>query len=70
MKNWTCNIGVSGRVFRGLMGAALLAAGLYLVLKTNSAFWGTGLCTIGCFAIFEAIFGWCALKAAGFKLPF
>jgi hypothetical protein len=70
MKKWTCNIGFGGRIFRGVLGAAMLATGLYLILKTDHAFWGCGLCTLGAFGIFEAIVGWCALRAMGVKSPF
>jgi hypothetical protein len=48
----------------------MLATGLYLILKTDHAFWGCGLCTLGAFGIFEAIVGWCALRAMGVKSPF
>lgn len=70
MSNWNCNIGTGGRIFRGVLGFAALAAGLYLVLATEHAFWGTGLCAIGAFGIFEAVKGWCALRAVGIQLPF
>ena len=69
MSEWTCNIGIRGRVFRGILGLLLVGLGLYLILKADQAFWGTGLCTLGAFAIFEAIKGWCALRAMGIRLP-
>ncbi|MAB76643.1 MAG: hypothetical protein CMO47_09330 [Verrucomicrobiales bacterium] len=70
MASWKCNINPRGRILRGLLGLTTLAGGIYLLLKTDSAFWSTGLCTLGAFAIFEGIKGWCALRAMGVKLPF
>ena len=70
MANWSCNIDTRGRVIRGLAGLIALAGGIYLLIATDSAFWSTGLCTLGAFALFEAVKGWCALRALGVRLPF
>lgn len=70
MSEWSCNIGIRGRVIRGILGLLLIALGLYLILQKDEAFWGTGFCTFGAFAVFEAIKGWCALRAMGIRLPF
>jgi len=70
VSTWSCNISRTGRVVRICIGLLLLAAGIYLILAIDSAFWGTGLCTLGAFGIFEGIKGWCAMRAMGFKTPF
>jgi len=68
--NWQCNIDRRGRVFRGILGAIALGAGLYLILRTDHDFWGTGACAVGAFTLFEAIKGWCAIRAMGIGTPF
>lgn len=70
MSEWTCNIGLRGRLFRGALGLLTLGAGIYLLLAVDAAFWGSGLCAFGGFAVFEAIVGWCAIRAMGIRLPF
>jgi len=70
MDTWSCNIDSRGRIIRALVGIVVLASGVYLLIGTDSAFWSTGLCTLGAFALFEAVKGWCALRALGVKLPF
>lgn len=70
MTKWSCNIDSRGRIIRGLLGMVALASGIHLLIRTDSAFWSTGLCTLGAFALFEAVKGWCALRALGVKLPF
>lgn len=68
--SWQCNIDKRGRVFRGVLGAITLGAGIYLILQTDHDFWGSGACAIGVFALFEAIKGWCAIRAMGIGTPF
>ena len=68
--NWQCNIDRRGRIFRGILGALTLGAGIYLVFWTDHSFWGSGACALGAFAIFEAIKGWCAIRAFGIGTPF
>jgi len=68
--NWQCNIDRRGRLFRGILGAILLGAGIYLVFWTDHSFWGSGACALGAFAIFEAIKGWCAIRSLGIGTPF
>lgn len=68
--NWSCNIGRTGRVVRGTIGLACLGIGIWLLLTDRAAFWATGLCAIGAFAIFEALKGWCAIRAIGMRTPF
>lgn len=66
---FACNIERSGRIVRGVVGLLSLVAGIYLV-TADQAFWGTGLCALGTFAVFEALKGWCALRALGIRTPF
>lgn len=70
MSAWSSNISPIGRIVRICLGLLMLAAGVYLVLKADSAFRGTGLCALGAFGIFEGIKGLCAMRALGFKTPF
>ena len=68
-----CNIDVYGRLLRGATGLILLGNGL-LMLAWNVP--GAGLASrvlqgamilMGAFCIFEAIVGWCAIRAMGYK---
>lgn len=60
------NIDAAGRWLRALMGVSLLAvAG---ILFHWGHLWMAGLVAAGgCFALFEAAFGWCAARACGIK---
>lgn len=64
-----CNIDRRGRLLRGILGALMLGAGIYLVGWTDHAFWGTGAIAAGAFGLFEAIKGWCAIRALGIGTP-
>jgi hypothetical protein len=68
--NWKCNIDRRGRYLRGFIGVLMLAGGVYLVGWSDHAFWGCGAIAGGAFAIFEAIKGWCAVRAMGIDTPF
>jgi hypothetical protein len=59
------NIGARGRITRGLTGAALLATAWFLF--PSSVWIGALLAVCGGFALFEAVRGWCALRACGIK---
>jgi len=67
---WQCNIDRRGRLVRGILGVLMLACGVYLFGWTEHAFWGFGAIASGAFAVFEAIKGWCAIRAMGIKTPF
>ena len=70
-----CNIDVLGRLLRGATGALLLFSGLMMW------FWAipdSGLpsrllqiviAASGAFCLFEAVVGWCALRAMGLRTP-
>jgi asparagine N-glycosylation enzyme membrane subunit Stt3 len=59
------NIDNRGRLVRGVMGALLLAGGLFAVFSI----WWLGLILLAsaAFVLFEAIRGWCGLRACGIK---
>ncbi|MEM9282403.1 MAG: YgaP-like transmembrane domain [Verrucomicrobiota bacterium] len=67
--NWTCNIDRKGRIFRAIFGLFLLGVGLYLLFWSDHDFWAMGSCSIGAFSVFEALKGWCAIRALGLNLP-
>lgn len=59
------NIGNQGRLVRGL-GAAGLFAGAWFAFGVS--FWlGLALALSGGFVLFEAVRGWCALRACGIR---
>jgi hypothetical protein len=59
------NISFQGRMARGITGAVLLIAGICLADVT---LWACiPLVVIGLFCIFEAVRGWCFLRACGVK---
>ena len=69
------NIDRQGRVFRAVGGVCLLAAALLMMFSVHGwPVWKTvaviGLACGGAFMLFEALLGWCALRACGLKTPF
>ncbi len=59
------NIGRPGRIARAVTGVALIVAGLWL---SGSCHWGClALVLCGGFAIYEALRGWCLMRACGIK---
>jgi hypothetical protein len=71
-----CNIDRRGKVARLIWGLLLLVAGCLILftsaLPTGSlkAWIGAVACFGGgAFALFEALVGWCAVRALGFKTP-
>jgi len=69
-----CNIDRKGRLIRGIMGIVFLGAALTLIFLTPP----TGvrrlvvvlLAFVGIFTIYEAVRGWCILRAMGRKTRF
>lgn len=60
---FTRNIDHRGRLFRGLGAVALLVAAGF---GFSASVWlGTGLLAAGVFVAFEALRGWCFLRACG-----
>ena len=62
------NIDKKGRIVRGLCALALLAGAAFGF--TVSVWLGLVLLASGIFAAFEAIRGWCGLRACGIKTKF
>jgi hypothetical protein len=62
------NLDGRGRLARGVWGTLLLIAGI-LVAEANR--WcGLALAGFGMFAIFEALRGWCIVRACGIRTKF
>lgn len=62
------NISNQGRLIRGLAAMATLVAAWF---GFRVSLWlGIGLVALGCFTLFEALRGWCALRACGIKTRF
>jgi len=59
------NIGNKGRIVRGVGALALFAGGVFGFQV--SVWLGWALLASGLFVAFEAIFGWCGLRACGIK---
>ena len=59
------NITFQGRMARGITGAVLLIGG---IVAADFTLWAAiPLVVIGLFCIFEAVRGWCFLRACGVK---
>lgn len=59
------NIGFQGRVARGVIGAVLLITG---IVMADVRLWAClVLVSLGLFAIFEAVRGWCLARACGVR---
>ena len=60
------NLDMSGRRARGVIGAIVLIAGIIIA---GDILWWLGLIFVvaGLFAIFEAVRGWCLLRACGIR---
>jgi len=62
---FTPNIGFKGRVFRGLSAVAFFVAAWFAF---RVSIWLSMLLVVcGVFGVFEALRGWCALRACGIK---
>ena len=68
MNFWARNIGTSGRVIRLLMGIVLLVAAFYFH-QQGARVWPWLLGIAGAFGVFEAMRGWCLLRACKIKVP-
>ena len=63
------NLDYRGRMARGVIGAFCLIAG---IIVAGDVEWWIGLIFVaaGLFALFEAIRGWCLVRACGIKTKF
>lgn len=64
-KFFSPNIETAGRLMRGLGALGLFAAGYFAYRRSVVA--GMLLAMAGLFVLFEALRGWCALRACGIK---
>ena len=63
---WKPNIGTSGRLIRGFLG--VLALGMAAFAWKNGVRWlAAVLIVAGLFMLFEALRGWCAMRACGVR---
>ncbi len=67
-KRFAPNIENKGRLLRGIAAVALLIGGI--VALPFSLILGVVLLASGAFVLFEALRGWCALRACGIKTKF
>ena len=72
----TCNIDNRGRIARAIYGIILSLTGIGLALfwalpTQNVWHWiiAASCFVAGAFGIFEALRGWCIIRAMGFKTP-
>ena len=59
------NIGNTGRIVRGLGALAMLVGAGFAFFV--SVWLGVGLAVGGVFVLFEALRGWCVMRACGIK---
>ena len=59
------NLKRTGRIARGVIGTLCLVAGI--VVAGDYSLWGLFLVVAGLLAIFEALRGWCLVRACGIK---
>jgi hypothetical protein len=59
------NLEIKGRIVRGLIAVILLVAAI--VCFPFSVLIGMSLLVAGLFVLFEALRGWCALRACGIR---
>ena len=65
-----CNLGREGRLLRGFAGSVLLISAALLYAQDYPP-WVTALAAgAGLFVLFEAVRGWCVLRALGVNTPF
>ena len=65
---WSPNLERKGRLVRGISALALLGAA---ALVASESLWVAGiLAAAGVFSLFEAVRGWCVLRACGLKTRF
>ena len=66
---WSCNINRRGRVVRLLTSLVFFAAAAWFWWSRENAFLASGLLAFGLVGLFEALRGWCLLRAFGLNTP-
>lgn len=59
------NINVTGRVVRLILGVILLGA--VWVIHSRTGYISFGITLAGLFCVFQAVVGWCVVRACGVK---
>ncbi len=59
------NVGRSGRIVRAVWGIGLIVAGVLIAKRSGWACFF--LVVFGVFALYEAVRGWCVMRACGIK---
>ena len=67
-KFFAANIDSRGRLIRGVLGLALVIAGV--VVCSDQIIAAIALILSGGFCLFEAVRGWCVMRACGVKTRF
>ena len=62
---WTRNLDIRGRLVRGVLGAISLIAGI--IMADYKLWLCLMLVAFGLFAMFEAVRGWCLVRACGIR---
>ena len=65
--NFKPNIGTSGRVIRLIIALALIVAGVFAPIPNVARL---VILVSGAFVLFEALRGWCFLRACGIRTRF
>ena len=68
MSFWSPNIERRGRLARGITALVLLAAAVIL-WRADIAVWPWVVGVSGLFVLFEAVRGWCLLRACKIRTP-
>jgi hypothetical protein len=68
MSFWSCNIDTKGRLIRGVSGLVLILAAVPF-LFAEAGIVAIALLIAGIFCLFQALKGWCALRALKVKTP-
>ena len=67
-KFFAANIDGRGRLIRGSLGVVLVIGGIFVCSRNLGA--AVALIVSGGFCLFEAVRGWCVMRACGIKTRF
>jgi len=65
---FSANIDGRGRLLRGVLGAVLMVTGI--IVCSSNLLAAIALIISGGFCLFEAVRGWCVMRACGIKTRF